>query len=94
MDIKEILAEREETHGSYEVTAEIIQDLKRAMQLSPNWDEMPGTMREALEMTQHKIGRILSGDYRHLDSWADIIGYNQLVVNILERDSSEDVVAT
>jgi hypothetical protein len=94
MGIEEILAEREKTHGQYEVTAEIIQDLKKTMTESPNWDNLPSTMREALEMNQHKIGRILSGDFNHIDSWRDIVGYNQLVVNILERDQVENVIAT
>ena len=35
-------------------------------------------------MMQHKIGRILNGDPAYLDSWVDIVGYTQLVVNELE----------
>jgi len=35
--------------------------------------------KEALEMTAHKIGRILNGDAEYKDSWHDIIGYIRLV---------------
>jgi len=35
--------------------------------------------KEALEMTAHKIGRILNGDAEYKDSWLNIIGYIRLV---------------
>jgi len=39
--------------------------------------------KEALEMIQHKIGRILNGDQYYHDSWHDIIGYAKLVADTL-----------
>ena len=38
-------------------------------------------------MILHKVARILNGDPDYVDSWADIAGYAQLVVNILEKRS-------
>ena len=38
---------------------------------------------ESLEMVQHKIGRIVNGDPTYLDSWVDIVGYTQLVIDEL-----------
>lgn len=36
-------------------------------------------------MAQHKIAGILNGDTEYLDSYVDIIGYIQLVVNDLKK---------
>jgi hypothetical protein len=44
--------------------------------------------REALEMMQHKIARILNGDATYLDNWVDLVGYLQLVASRLEADNS------
>lgn len=80
-----ILEERESTYGSFTGHASITQRIKEQMRDSPNWDHLPHDMKEALEMTAHKIGRILNGDPMYLDSWIDICGYNQLIVDELER---------
>ncbi len=61
----------------------ITQNLKRAMQDSPNWNSLTDQQREALEMVAHKIGRILNGDPNYHDSWHDIIGYTKLVADEL-----------
>jgi hypothetical protein len=42
------------------------------------------SQREALDMIQHKIGRILAGNPNHHDHWHDIAGYATLVANELE----------
>ena len=51
---------------------------------SSNWATLPDDMREALEMIQHKVGRILNGDATWADSWVDIAGYAKLVSDRLE----------
>lgn len=43
---------------------------------------------EALDMIQHKIGRILSGNPNEPDHWHDIAGYATLVENILRTGQS------
>ena len=73
------LAERGSRYGSFTGHAKITQNIKRAMQDSPNWEKLDDDQREALEMTAHKIGRILNGDPNYADSWHDIIGYTRLV---------------
>lgn len=73
------LAERGSRYGSFTGHARITQNLKRAMQDSPNWDKLDDDQKEALEMAAHKIGRILNGDPNYADSWHDIIGYVRLV---------------
>ena len=80
-DIEEVLIERGNRYGEFDIHAQITQDLKTIMQETPNWSTMKPYMREALEMVQHKIGRILNGDPMYDDSWIDIVGYAQLVVD-------------
>jgi hypothetical protein len=85
-DINAILAEREKTHGDYEIHAAITQDLKRVMRnhvcdLDRRLDD---DMQETLDMIAHKIGRIIAGNPAEPDHWRDIAGYAQLVANRLE----------
>jgi hypothetical protein len=78
-EILSLLAEREKTHGPYAVKAEIIQELKRVMGAYPGWHNLSDEMKESLDMIQHKVGRILSGDPYCKDHWDDIAGYAKLV---------------
>jgi hypothetical protein len=87
-NIQETLAERGSRYGEFDEHARITQNLKRAMADSPNWSVLSDDMKEALEMVAHKMGRILNGDPDYDDSWRDIIGYTQLVLNRLEPPTS------
>jgi hypothetical protein len=78
------LEERGSRYGDFSDHADITQDLKDVMHNTPNWDDLAADQKEALEMTAHKIGRILNGDPDYLDSWHDIIGYIRLVEQRLE----------
>lgn len=82
-DIDETLSERGNRYGEFAEHARITQNLKRAMTDSPKWGVLTDDMREALEMVQHKIGRILNGDPAYHDSWHDIVGYAKLVADRL-----------
>jgi hypothetical protein len=84
-NIDNTLNERGSRYGDFEDHAFITQDLKAVMQETPNWDLLKADQKEALEMTAHKIGRILNGDPNYIDSWHDIIGYIRLVEQRLER---------
>ena len=42
--------------------------------------------KEALEMIATKMGRIVNGDPDYLDSWLDIQGYCQLVIDRVRKD--------
>ena len=68
-DIDKTLAERGTRYGAFSEHARITQNLKRAMIDSPNWSKLSDDKREALEMLQHKVGRILNGDPEFHDSW-------------------------
>lgn len=87
-NIDNTLNERGTRYGDFEDHAFITQDLKAVMQETPNWDQLKADQKEALEMTAHKIGRILNGDPNYIDSWHDIIGYIRLVEQRLEREQA------
>ena len=93
-NIDSTLDERGSRYGDFEEHAFITQDLKAVMQETPNWDLLKADQKEALEMTAHKIGRILNGDPNYIDSWHDIIGYIRLVEQRLEREQTPGAVGT
>lgn len=82
--IEEILAEREKTHGDFRIHAAITDAIKFHMHSSSKWSYLSPTQREALDMTAHKIGRILAGNPDHKDHWDDIAGYTTLVARELK----------
>lgn len=82
--ITTILAERGSRYGDFATHALITQSLKDVMKKTPNWDILSPSQKEALEMTAHKIGRILNGDPDYDDSWVDIGGYTKLVADDLQ----------
>jgi hypothetical protein len=90
--IHTILTERGTRYGIFSSHASITQDIKEAMKglgnCTTNWPNLSASQKEALEMIAHKIGRILNGDPYYKDSWVDIVGYTQLVVNELESAES------
>jgi hypothetical protein len=78
------LAERGSRYGEFEDGAFIMQSLKGVMQSTDGWTRLSPPQREALEMIQHKIGRILNGDPNYADSWVDIAGYAKLISDNLD----------
>jgi hypothetical protein len=80
-EINAILTERGSRYGKFSEHARITQNIKRAMEDSPNWYNLPDDTKETLEMTAHKIGRLLNGDPEYADNVIDIIGYMQLVLD-------------
>ncbi len=83
-DIKAMLAGRESRYGSFQGHAKIAQGLKAVMHERSGWDGLADDQKEALEMIQHKIARILNGDPNYHDSWLDVAGYATLIANRLE----------
>ena len=82
-DIRDTLEERGTRYGAFCDHAEICQELKDVMRDTPNWESLRPDQKEALEMIQHKIARILNGDPDYVDSWTDIAGYSTLVADRL-----------
>ena len=82
--IKEILEDRQNTHGELMKQALICQCIKDVMRITDNWKTLKADQKECLEMIAHKTARILAGDANHLDHWDDIAGYALLVAHRLK----------
>lgn len=77
------LKQRGKRYGTFTTGAQISQNLQAAMQDSPNWDSLSADKKEALQLIQHKISRMLNGDPEYKDNWHDIQGYAKLVEDTL-----------
>ena len=87
-NINDMLKGWEGRYGSFEGHAKIAQGLKAVMHERSGWDALAPDQKEALEMIQHKIARILNGDPNYLDNWVDLVGYSQLVVSRLQKEDN------
>lgn len=85
MDIRQVLAERGQTHGHFPLHAYITQRMKELFRQQENWSALTDAQREFLDMNAHKVGRILAGDPKHIDHYADISGYATLCVQELDE---------
>ena len=91
-DIHTILDERGARYGSFDGHAIITQKLKSYFCIhSKSYSLLSYSQKEAIDMIFHKIGRIGNGDPNYLDSWVDIVGYAQLVVDELRSKEQEAV---
>jgi len=90
-DIRETLNARQKTHGTFAQHSDVAQRLKAVMQTAPNAGQLSNVQREALEMIQHKIARMLCGDTMYLDNVRDILGYAQLMLDdMLLKEGATD----
>lgn len=87
--INEILANRGTRYGAFADHAQISMDLKRVIRASRSWANMTDYQKEGLDMILHKVARIVNGDPDYDDSWVDICGYAQLVVDELRKMTYE-----
>ena len=81
-----LINERGTRYGKFKDGADIMQSLKDTMRDVDGWNNLTASQKEALDMIQHKIGRILNGDQTYDDSWKDIAGYATLIVNELNGE--------
>ena len=93
-DIKETLNERGKRYGSFKGHAEVSQRLKIVIfeELEKREKFLSDVQQEAVDMILHKLARIVNGDANYIDSWRDIVGYTQLVVDeLVVTDGATDV---
>lgn len=81
-----LITERGSRYGKFKGGADIMQSMKDTMRDVDGWSNLTASQKEALDMIQHKIGRILNGDPTYDDSWKDIAGYATLIVNELNGE--------
>ena len=84
--IDAVINERGSRYGKFKDGAEIMQELKMIMRSTNGWHNLSASQKEALEMIQHKIGRILNGDPNYIDNYIDICGYSKLVADELKGE--------
>ena len=91
MDVDKILTERGSRYGDFYTQGLITQDLKRMIRRYANdvGTTMAPDQWETLDMICSKISRIVNGDPDYDDSWVDIAGYAQLIVNRLKEDQGK-----
>lgn len=77
-DTDALLDTRGTTHGDFSQNAIYGQELRSLFRSSPMWPTMPAVQREALDLIACKLSRILSGQSRFADHWADLQGYARL----------------
>lgn len=93
MEENELLKNRGVYYGEFPGVAAIANKIRAVMMTSPMWESLSDEQMEALHMIANKLGRILNGDPKYADSWKDIAGYAQLVVNELEDKVISDIKA-
>lgn len=86
-DLTATLAERGARYGKFEDHAVIAQGLKDQMWATEGWSRLAPDQRQALEVIQDKVARILNGDPDYTDNWHDIAGYSRLVEDRLNAET-------
>ena len=87
--IEKILDKRAEQYGTFLRNADIAIKLKQVIHNAMVREDthLYPDQLQALDMIATKIGRILTGNPSHLDSWVDIAGYAKLVSDRLQGTS-------
>lgn len=80
IDTKELITEREKTHGDWKKQSTLAWVIKTAIHQSTNWksERLSPPRKEALDQALIKIARICEGDPNNLDHWDDACGYLRL----------------
>lgn len=88
--ITKMLNGRENIYGDFLDVAETCQDLKAVFckRTEGKEEKFAADQIEAIEMIFLKISRVINGDPDYKDSWVDIAGYAQLIVNRLEKEET------
>lgn len=83
--MSKLLEQRGQNYGDFSGQASISQGLKDVARNGVQYDSLKPFQKESVEMILHKIARIVNGNPNYIDSWRDIIGYAQLVVDELNQ---------
>ena len=87
--VEKILDKRAEQYGTFMRNADIAIKLKQVIHnaMVREDTQLYPDQLQALDMIATKIGRILTGNPSHIDSWVDIAGYAKLVVDRLQGNA-------
>lgn len=81
MTLETTLNDRDARYGGFDEFSETCQKIKSIIYNSPGYEKMNPLQKESMDMVAHKLTRIIMGDPNYLDSWQDLAGYAQLVVD-------------
>ena len=84
MTTGKILEDRKKDYGSFSELATMERAMKKAIAHKVPMIEEDYKVT-ALGMIIHKIARIVNGNSSKIDTWQDIAGYAELVVNELKK---------
>ena len=82
--VREVLDERGLSYGSFKGYAEKANAIKKILKKNSEGSASNPVALEAMDMVVSKLCRLANGDLLHRDSWVDIAGYAQLVVDELK----------
>lgn len=90
-NIQGILNQRGHRYGKFTDNAYVAQRIKETIRTAMRGNDrrFDPIHREALDLIAHKIARIVNGDPNYIDSWVDIQGYAELVIQELKREGKE-----
>lgn len=88
LELEQTIAERRGRYGPLIESGEVAMKLEDYLRSLPGWQNLAYDQRESLAMVMHKVSRIMCGDPDYDDSWIDIAGYAQNVVNRLRADQN------
>lgn len=89
LELEQTIAQRRGRYGPLIESGEVAMKLEDYLRSLPGWQNLAYDQRESLAMVMHKISRIMCGDPDYDDSWIDIAGYAQNVVNRLRVDQKQ-----
>src|SRR5699024_12051327 len=78
------ILQKESSYDGMNRQGELTKELKGVHHDHEWWHKLTGGQQEALDMIMHKVSRIVCGDNLYIDSWRDIAGYAQVIVDALE----------
>lgn len=85
MSTQDILNERGKTHGDFTDNSRVMVETLRVWGILPRESNLSDVQIAALIYDAGKTSRIVSGNADFIDVWRDRAGYNQLVVDRLQK---------
>lgn len=85
MTVKDILKEREKTHGDYVEFTFLLNNLKESIREHSNYDNKTFLEKETIDMILFKLCRYINSNHNE-DTLLDIQGYTQLLLDNSKKD--------
>lgn len=90
MATKDILEERQKTHGDFAWVAESSQELKDYFRQKASWYDLTYVQRESIDNIIQKMARVFAGNPNFADHWVDIQGYAKLAEKEIRKGENRN----